>query len=288
MESENWVDRSEYPFQTKRAVVEKHTMSYVDEGEGEAILFVHGTPAWSFVYRKVIAAMKGYRRIAPDHFGFGLSEKPSHFDYTPAAHSRRLEQFVENLGLKSFHLVVHDFGGPIGLGAAISDPGKVKSITVLNSWIGSLEKMDHFAKPSKIIASPLGRFLYLRLNFSVNVLLKSAFYDKSLLTSKVFKQYKKAMGPSGRKAAYALAEAIMGESDWYDGLWEERQKLEEIPMQIVWGMEDKLLPATLLLPHWQSGFPAASLHEVPKCGHFIQEEKPAELAERLTRFIENK
>src|SRR6187401_3454251 len=88
----------------------------VDEGSGPPILFVHGTPTNSYEYRHVIAALsKRFRCIAPDHLGFGESSRPRSFAYTPEAHAAVLNEFVERFGLDDFTLVVHDFGGPIGL-----------------------------------------------------------------------------------------------------------------------------------------------------------------------------
>ena len=97
-------------------------MHYVDEGSGPPILLVHGTPTNSYEYRHLIAALsKRFRCMAPDHLGFGQSSRPQSFAYTPEAHAAVLKEFVERLGLEEFTLVVHDFGGPIGLPLAARD-----------------------------------------------------------------------------------------------------------------------------------------------------------------------
>src|SRR5688572_10801004 len=111
-----WLDRSEYPFTSKWADVRDGRIHYIDEGAGSPALFVHGTPTWSFEFRHVIrAAMDSSRCIAPDHLGFGLSERPGDASYTPEAHAARLREFVDVLGLDRSSLVVQDYGGPIGL-----------------------------------------------------------------------------------------------------------------------------------------------------------------------------
>ena len=95
-------------------------MHYVDEGSGPPILFVHGTPTHSFEYRHLIAALSTrFRCIAPDHLGFGQSARPQSFAYTPEAHARSCSEFVDALDLEDITLVVHDFGGPIGLPLAL-------------------------------------------------------------------------------------------------------------------------------------------------------------------------
>src|SRR5262245_50024589 len=117
----SWLDRHAYPFASHSLSVPDGRMHYVDEGQGEPVLLVHGTPTWSFEFRNLIRRVSPFRRaIAPDHLGFGLSERPEAFEYTPEAHARALEAFVDRLGLSRFALVVHDFGGPIALPLAFA------------------------------------------------------------------------------------------------------------------------------------------------------------------------
>ena len=117
-----WLDRDAYPFRSRWVELPVGPLHYVDEGEGETLLLVHGTPTWSFEYRHVISALRGaYRCVAVDHLGFGLSGRPPDAAYTPEAHADRLRAFVEKLGLRRFTLVAHDFGGPIALPLALAD-----------------------------------------------------------------------------------------------------------------------------------------------------------------------
>src|SRR5918997_520724 len=110
----SWLDRTAYPFASRLLeVLPGANMHYVDEGSGDVMLFVHGTPTWSFEWRHVIRHFsRTHRCIAMDHLGFGLSDRPRDFDYTPEAHQRVLRTFVERLGLDRITLVVHDYGGP--------------------------------------------------------------------------------------------------------------------------------------------------------------------------------
>src|SRR3954469_6547677 len=90
-----WLDRDAYPFTPRRLRLPEGTLSYVDEGEGPPILFVHGTPTWSFEYRHLIRALaRTPRCVAVDLLGFGLSERPPGFAYTPEAHAAVLAGFV--------------------------------------------------------------------------------------------------------------------------------------------------------------------------------------------------
>src|SRR6266542_1158670 len=93
-----WLDKNEYPFQSNFIEIDGHQIHYVDEGKGETILFVHGTPVWSFLYRHMIKDLSNkFRCVAIDHLGFGLSDKPKNADFTPLAHARRLENFIGKL-----------------------------------------------------------------------------------------------------------------------------------------------------------------------------------------------
>ena len=120
MENITWLNEQEYPFKPHYFDVGPGRIHYVDEGSGETVVMVHGSPVWSFIYRHLIKGLQAnYRCIALDHLGFGLSDKPQKWIYTPEAHSDNLTKLIEHLQLKDITLVVHDFGGPIGLHYAI-------------------------------------------------------------------------------------------------------------------------------------------------------------------------
>src|SRR4051812_20025305 len=115
-----WLDTEAYPFAPHYVALRQGRVHYVDEGSGPVMLLVHGTPTWSFEYRHLIRAFSArFRVIAPDHLGFGLSDRPQRFSYSPEAHAEVLREFVSALGLSDVFLVVHDFGGPIGLPLAL-------------------------------------------------------------------------------------------------------------------------------------------------------------------------
>lgn len=110
-------------------------MSYLDEGSGdEAVVMVHGNPTWSFYYRNLVLGLRGkIRCIVPDHLGCGLSDKPPDFNYTLEEHIRNLRALLASLGLRRIHLIVHDWGGPIGLGAALATPEQLGRVVILNT-----------------------------------------------------------------------------------------------------------------------------------------------------------
>lgn len=168
-----WVDQTEYPFRHNFIKLEAGYMHYVDEGEGDIILFVHGTPTWSFLYRHFIKTFsKNYRVIAIDYIGFGLSEKPESFAGQPQDHAQNLVEFMRKTDLHEITLVVHDFGGPIGLAAAIDQTERINQVVLFNTWLWETVTNKEAQKVDRIINSFLGHFLYLRLNFSPRVFAK--------------------------------------------------------------------------------------------------------------------
>jgi len=124
-----------YPFEPRRFDTGRGTMSYLDEGSGdEAVLMVHGNPTWSFYYRDLVHGLRGRLRcIVPDHLGCGLSDKPQDFDYTLGEHIRNLRALLDSLKLSKIHLIVHDWGGPIGLGTMLPQADKLGKVVILNT-----------------------------------------------------------------------------------------------------------------------------------------------------------
>jgi cis-3-alkyl-4-acyloxetan-2-one decarboxylase len=124
-----------YPFEPKRFDTGRGVMSYLDEGAGdEAVVMVHGNPTWSFYFRNLVLGLRErIRCIVPDHLGCGLSDKPQDFDYTLAEHIANLRGLLDSLKLRKIHLIVHDWGGPIGLGTALSRPDQLGRVVILNT-----------------------------------------------------------------------------------------------------------------------------------------------------------
>src|SRR5690606_18613567 len=182
---------------------------------------------WSFLYRDLIRRLSAsHRVVAIDHLGFGLSDKPREAGYRPADHARRLAALIESLGLDGITLVVHDYGGPIGLSYAIDHPQRVARLVLLNTWMWSQAGDPATERASRIMGGPIGRFLYLRLNFSPKVLLRAVFADRSKLTPAVHRHYTGVFpSPGERTAPWILARELIGSSAWYDALWSRRDRI---------------------------------------------------------------
>jgi haloalkane dehalogenase len=283
-----WLDRAAYPFAHNTLAVDGGRMHYVDEGEGEPILFVHGTPMWSFLYRHQIRDLsRSHRCIAPDHLGFGLSDKPAGWGYSFAGHGRNLAALIEHLGLRRFTLVAHDVGGPIGLSYALEHPGQVARLMVMNSFLWPLRGRFALAPaPVGWLASgPLGRLLILQMNAEARGLLPLVYGDRARLTPEIHRQY---IGPFPRPAdrhgILAFAQQVLSGASWCEELWRQRAALADLPATIVWGMRDPLF-GPRFLTRWREALPGAEVVELAGAGHFVQEEEPAAVVGALRRLL---
>lgn len=281
----SWVDRKSYPFQSRYQPLSAGDMHYVDEGQGPCILLVHGTPTWSFEFRHVIAALSArYRCIAPDHLGFGLSERPAGFAYTPEAHAEALREFVDRLGLARFSLVVHDFGGPIALPLAFGAASPVERLVILNSFAWPLND-DKLAAGARVAGGPIGWFLYKYANASQKLIMPSAYGDKAKLTKAIHEQYLAVFRDRHARVLvlHTLAKALLQSRAHYQGLLDALPSLR-LPALLLWGMKDSAFQPHHLA-RWQSLLPHAATVALPTAGHWPHEEEPARVAEEIERFL---
>ena len=284
-DAKTYLDTYSYPFESKFIELESGKMHYVDQGKGEVILFVHGTPTWSFLYRKHLESLsKNYRCIAFDHLGFGLSEKPENFDGTPESHAKNMMAFIDSLQLNQITLVVHDFGGPIGIGAALQRSGKIKRMVLFNTWLWATKDNPKAQKANKMLRSGLSKFLYLNMNFSPKILLKKGFYDRKNLPKKIHKQYLFPFpNKSSRAPLLKIGQSLVGSSDWFQVQWEKLDLLDSLPFLILWGTKDEFITMDYL-EKWEKRLPRAKIKTF-ECGHFIQEEKTEPTINEIKKFM---
>ena len=281
-----WLDRDLYPFESQFLEVDGGILHYVDVGPRDAtpIVLVHGTPTWSFLYRELIRGLAGEARvIAPDHIGFGLSAKPPRdaFGYTPRDHSANLVALIDHLDLHDATLVIHDLGGPAGIGAALERPERIARIVVINSFAWSLADDERVEDIDGLLHSRLGEWLYLDRNVSPEFLLPSAFGDDFELTPEVKRHYTHPFAdPESRVGLLEIGRSLRGQSDWYAALWARRAELEPRVVLLVFGRDDTFFGREAF-DHWREAFPFANAHGLRGVGHFPQEEDPEVLIRLL-------
>lgn len=281
------IDRSAYPFESRWMPLAAGHMHYLDEGTGDPILFAHGTPTWSFEWRHLIRALATrHRCIAPDHLGFGLSDRPRTAPYSPEWHAQNFMEFVEQLAPAPLTLVVHDYGGPIALPVALRRPEMVSRLVVINSWMWSFAGDRDMKSKGRVAGSAIGRFLYRWANLSLRVIMPSAYADKRKLTRAIYRQYLDRFPDRWSRGSvlWPLARALLGSSGFYDSLWQERASLRGRPTLIVWGMKD-----TAFRPHqlarWREALPDARVVELDDAGHWPHEETPDQVVTALREFL---
>jgi haloalkane dehalogenase len=284
-----WVNRAAFPFESRFLRTRYGRVHYVDEGprDGEVVLLVHGTPSWSFEYRHLIPVLARTRRvIAVDHLGFGLSERPADFPYTPEAHTQVLREVIDCLGLTHFALAVHDYGGPIALPLAVAEPARISSLVLMNTWFWDLDSDREFRRAARFAASFVGRFLYRWFNASLRLIMPSAYADRRKLTPRIHAQYLAPFASSADRVRVlcTLARSLVTSSPSFGTIWEGRGRLAAIPSLIVWGLGDSALKP-YMLERVRAALPQARVETLPGVGHWPQEEAPEEVARLCDEFL---
>jgi haloalkane dehalogenase len=280
---------------TSRDVVERHraagrrfdvgdVRSFVrDQGEGEAVVCIHGVPSSCFLYRKVVAelAARGLRGVAFDLPGLGLADRPARFDYTWTGLGSFCVAAVEALGLERYHLVVHDIGGPVGFELASVMPERVASLTVLNTLV----EVDTFKRPWSM--EPFARRgigeVYLRTltKPAFRLLMRlQAVKDTSAVPKEELDAYVDLLreGDGGRAFLQIMRgfERTPEKRRLYAGVLRDAR----YPRQIVWGADD---PALKLATEGEAAKRAAGVDEIHAlpAKHFLQEDQAPAIAARV-------
>lgn len=282
------IDRVAYPFESRWMTLPAGRMHYVDEGAGDPIVFAHGTPTWSFEWRHLIRALSAtHRCIAPDHLGFGLSDRPRAAPYTPEWHADNFARFIDELRPSPFTLVVHDFGGPIALPVALRHPELVRRVVVINSWMWSFAGDREMETRGRIAGSLVGRFLYRWVNLSLKTLMPGAYGDRTKLTPEIHAQYLDRFPDRWSRGAvlWSLARALLRSGAFYESLARERSALAGRPVLIIWGMKDSALRPHQL-SRWKGMLPTARIVELKEAGHWPHEERQDEVIAALRSFLD--
>lgn len=265
---------------------------FVDEGprSTEAVIFQHGNPSWSFAWRRALASLRQARRVvAVDMLGCGLSDAPRTFEYRLANHVASLEAVIESLGLERIHLVLHDWGGAIGMGYARRHPEKIASITALNTAAFPGGRM-----PWRIgvLRTPvLGTALMRGLGVFEKAALSMAVTKERTLTGLVRRGY---VGPYTSWRERIAVDAFVKDipTNPRHPSWDELARTGDsvssfahLPAQLLWGERDFCFTPALRA-QWLERLPHAEVHTFEEAGHYLFEDEPEAFVERLTTFLE--
>lgn len=288
MKQPDWLNKELYPFESHYHKLTMGDMHYIDAGSGDVVLFLHGTPTWSFLYRNIIKGISGnYRCIAPDYIGFGLSDKPEQWEYNIRDHTKNLESLIETLNLDNITLVLHDFGGPVGLPWAIQNHEKVKKIVLFNTWLWSQEEEVTFKKNKKILQSSFFHWIYKRFNFSARFLIKEAAGNSEFLTSEIKNHYTSPFSkPAERMGTIGFLDALLYENEYFEEQFSKMEVLKEKPVLLLWGMKDKYISKNYL-SKWKNFFSNATVRKFEASGHWVMEEEPKRTLREIREFLNN-
>ena len=259
-------------------------MHYADEGIGDPVLLLHGEPTWAFLYRKMIPALAGVARVvAPDYYGFGRSDKPTRIEeYSYDSHYESIERFADELDLRETTVVVQDWGGPIGLRLAVERPDRVARLVILNTGIGAgrapSEEWLRFRELVRRVGTDLVPGQLIRI---------SAVTD---LADDVIEAYNAPFPtPESKAGVLAFPELVPTELDHRSAakMLEVRDALTRWrrPALVLFSDSDPIF-STVAAEHMASRIPGAGPAEIiAGAGHFLQEEKGEEIADRIARFL---
>jgi len=291
-----------WPFTARYTNLPGFRMHYVDEGVGETLLALHGEPTWGYLYRDLIKTLsQNYRVIVPDHMGFGKSETPKDKKYYLQDHVDNLEYFVLEHDLKKITLIMHDFGGPVGMGLAIRHPERIKRIISTNgptplgqpnlgellqsnastspwfSWIASASSND-------TLEQILGQ-----LDYNILSTLKlNGFENNGIISDSWLRAY---------RAPFKNPESCLGAIGWAKGFAEGAHHFEAVdvttmkaisskPSLAIWGMADQTLQPKYFIPLYKEAFPNGELHQLEGVGHYCHEDAPEEISNLIDKFIQ--
>ncbi len=260
-------------------------MHYLDEGDGFPVLMLHGNPTWSFLYREVITALRdSCRCIAPDYPGFGFSEHPPDYGYTPREHSEWIAALIDELELERYVLVVQDWGGPIGLAAALHRPEQVAGIVLLNTWCWKPDRSMRLF--SRIVGGGPARYLHLQYNLFARFLLPLGITRKERKRADILQAYRAPFPtPATRQGTWVFPREIVHSSEWLGGIETRLPELAGRPVEMVWAMKDPAFRHERFIRHWYRHFPDAPVERLPDAGHYLQEDRPDRVVAGIGRVL---
>ena len=279
----------DYPFSSQYLQLAGGRMHYIDEGSGPVIVMVHGNPTWSYYFRHLIDLLRAdHRVIALDHIGCGLSDKPQQYNYCLAQHIENLEKLLTHLHIDHFSLVLHDWGGAIGMGCAVNKSDSIDKIIVMNT---AAFRSPRIPLRIRLCRLPVvGEILVRRFNgFAWPAQFMAV---KKKMAAPVVKAYLAPYNSwQNRVAVYNFVRDIplAPTHRSYATLLDIENKLpllrdKAIPLLLVWGGGDFCFNDHFFA-EWRQRFPAAEPHYFQDGGHYILEDKRAEILPLAQSFF---
>jgi haloalkane dehalogenase len=279
--SEFTPDPELYPFTSRWFDSSRGRVHYIDEGTGPVIVFFHGNPTWSFLYRNIIAGLRDrFRCIAPDYLGFGLSERPSEFTYRIDEHASVMGELVDHLELDRYLSMGQDWGGPISMAVGTDRADRVRGVVLGNTWFWPTSELSTKVF-SVVMGSPPMQWAITKRNFFVERMIPAG--TSTSLDDAVMEHYRGVQPtPQDRAGVARMPKEILAARPLLERLSRDvPTKLGSKPALFVWGMKDFAFRPGPNLPRMREAFPDHVVVELAEANHFMQEDAPGQIAEAI-------
>ncbi|MDA8099592.1 MAG: haloalkane dehalogenase [Nitrospiraceae bacterium] len=287
-----------FSFEYKHTHVGRHRIHYIEEGSGKPVLFIHGNPTSSYLWRNIlpeVARATGGRAIALDLLGFGASDKPSDVDYSLDLHATIVEGFIEELGLEDVVLVLHDWGGPLGMRYAGGHAKNVRGVVLMETflWDTSWKDFGSFAPAFRLLRTPAGRFLNRTMNLFVNVILPGSVAERDHLTPEIMQRYRAPFPTLRSRKAMAVFPALIpiaGRPEASRRFFDELDKtLKALVCPVMWIKAD---PGAIITSNTEyrlialsARLPQLTIRRFGRSLHYLQEDNPGRVAGMIVEWM---
>lgn len=289
------VNKSLYPFKSHFINVRGLRYHYINEGKGEPVIMLHGNPTWSFYYRNLVKALRNnYQVVVPDHMGCGLSDRPTikEYKFTLKQRIEDLEQLVNHLGIsKKVTLVLHDWGGMIGMAFAARNPKKISRLVITNTAAFHLPEKKPFPKVLRICRdSSFASFLVLGLNGFSRGAARFCCYRRPM-PKNIKKEYLSPYNSWHNRLAILkfIKDIPLKKTDpSYEIVTTTQNSLTKFiktPTLILWGTKDFIFD-NHFLTKWKAYLPQAKIHCFDDAGHYLMEDAEEEVIPLIKDFLE--
>jgi haloalkane dehalogenase len=281
--------RAAYPWKGAFLEVPGGRLHYVDEGQGDPVLMLHGNPTWSFYWRNLIQELSPrYRCIAPDHLGHGLSDKPRDWSYRLSDHIDNVVRLIEALDLQRITLVMHDWGGSIGFGAALRVSDRIKRLVLFNTaaFHGPVPLSIRFCRWPVV-----GPLTVRGLNGFVRAGLFRATADRAKFADGIGEGYVAPYRTWAERIGHQRfvedipIEAGLPTRREIDSMESQLGRFRDLPSLVIWGMQDFCFTPAFL-ERWRKELPNGEFHEFPDAGHWVVEDARDEVGKLVADFLE--
>ncbi|HEY8002286.1 MAG TPA: haloalkane dehalogenase [Solirubrobacterales bacterium] len=276
-----------FPFEPRYREVDGLRLAHIDEGAGAPVLFLHGEPTWSYLWRKVIPPVleAGFRCLAPDHAGFGRSDKPTDLDwYSYDRHTELAASLLTELDLSDATIVVHDWGGPIGLRLAVEQPERIARMVIMDTGLFTGEQ------PMSEAWKTFRDFVERTEDLPISMLVKGACARG--MDDDVAAAYDAPFPAPESKAGARAFPLMLPTTPEMPGAAAGKRVLEalrtdERPKLHLWADSDPIIPFKVG-ERFATAINAEPPEKIENASHFLQEDAGKQIGERIAEWLKER